>query len=59
MIGETVHILLGEHAGQRAFVTWMDGKYLRATPLDGDPLASIELLVGEVERVTDQSGETE
>ena len=38
-----VTILQGVHEGENAYVTWNDGEFIRVTPLEGDPLDSIEL----------------
>lgn len=33
----------GKLTGKQAFVTYEDDDYLRVTPVDGDPLVSIDL----------------
>ena len=39
----TIEFTEGDLAGELAAVTYDDGEYMRVTPLDGDPLASIEV----------------
>jgi len=36
----------GNLAGEKAYVTYDDGEYLRVTPVNGDPLLSIEVNKG-------------
>ena len=44
-----VEILEGDYAGKEAYVTWqerndaMDINHIRVTPVDGDPLLSLQL----------------
>lgn len=38
-----VIINTGKYAGERAYLTYDDGKYIRVTPIKGDPMLSIEL----------------
>lgn len=45
----TVKVLTGPFAGRLGFVTWDDGSFIRVTPLDGDPLLSLELTHDQVE----------
>lgn len=33
----------GTMKGVEAFVTWEDSKYMRVTPIDGDPMWSLEV----------------
>ena len=40
---QEVEILVGDHAGEIAVVTWADDNFVRVTPLDGGPLVSIQL----------------
>ena len=39
---EQVLITAGNYAGQHGYVTWVDDKYARVTPVHDDPLLSIE-----------------
>lgn len=43
-----VTILTGEWVGELAYITWCDDEYVRVTPIDSDPMNSIQLKHDEI-----------
>lgn len=41
-------ILVGEYQGNIGYITWYDGIFVRITPINGEPLTSIQLKCEEV-----------
>ncbi len=49
IIGRDAEILIGKHEGKLAHITWVDEEFVRVTPIDGDPLLSLQFRHNEIE----------